>query len=104
MLHTAGASGRPYSSSCGDTLQLELRVQLEQQQARLQELLADKAALQQRCDDLQWQLQLQQRAGGSAGGSRLEDVQQLAEITALQGQKQQLQQEVSQVQQGARAW
>jgi hypothetical protein len=95
MRHTASASGRPYSSSCGDALQLELRAQLEQQQARLQELLADKAALQQRCDDLQWQLQLKQQAGSSTGGSRLEDVQHLAEVAALQGQKQQLQQEVS---------
>jgi hypothetical protein len=95
MQHALSASGRPYTSSCGDTLQLQLRAQLKQQQACLQELLTDKAALQQCCDDQQWQLQQQQQAGGSAGGSRLEDVRHLAEVAALQGQKQQLQQEVS---------
>jgi hypothetical protein len=70
-------------------------MQLEQQQVHLQEALAAKAALQRQCDDLQWQLQ-QQDCRRSAGfcSSQMEDMQHLAEIAALQGQKQQLQQEV----------
>jgi hypothetical protein len=103
VLHTASATGQ----CCGDMQQLT--AQLQQQQARLQEVLHEKTALQQLCDDLQWQLQQKQQCGSSTCGaatgfssSKLDDVRHLAEVVALQGQKQQLQQQVRKGQQQSR--